>query len=1122
VTLLRIQFLGAPAIHVGTAPVTRFRSAKVLALLAYLVLEADRPIQRDTLAMLLWPDYPSMVALRNLSQTLTRLRRALGDLSGESRFLHITRDVLSFKHGAAIECDLWRMEELLKGCESHPHVALESCAECQDRLVSAAALARGELLEGFGVDDSVVFEEWLLLAREFWHVQQLTVLERAAAGALAMGRAADAARYAQRQLVLEPWREGAHQQVMLAYALDEQRAAALVQFERCKRVLATELGVEPSARTQELAKQIREGMLGPKRATPEQGGEDRPSRQSTLSTPLSHFFGREEELETLGSRLRDGGYHILTLTGPGGIGKTRLALEVVRRQFDHFGDGVFFVPLAGVEQVADIPTAIARALHLPLSERASSWGQVIQFLSERHVLLVLDNIEHLLEEDVSWILHMAQASPWARFLVTSRERLNVMAEDLYPLDGLPVPPRTATGSAALLPSVRLFVDRARRLDKRFMLHESNVRDVIDICALVEGLPLGIELASTWISEMNCQGIAEKIRANLNFLAASERDVQPQHRSLRAVFDHSWRLLSGEEQQLLARLSVFRGGFTREAAEQVTGASSLRITRLQHKSLVRRVGADRLTLHELVRQFAGEQLQLRPREEAVTLDAHAAWYLDLLASKRVPLCEGDPGEVVAEILADLDNVRGAWQHATRPATSSVPEGAVRALGRFYRLAGYHEEGITVFRGAAARIRAGRGQGSSENEGTSLSLSRLLLEQVTCALARGEVHVELLRVLDEAKGLAQVANARAHLLEARVLEGRAYRLLGRLEEGTVVLRQVLTALRGSAFPSLEGEALFEMGRILALRNRRSESASEYREALWVQRASNHWIEEQRTLLYLAVNAVWQLDYVHGLDYLEQAGARGPTSPSPTTRLRIANARGLVEAALGNYPRALALHEECQELAHQLGDMAFEIHAFHNLCFIHTLRGDLDRALEAGRKGVQLALHARLPEPEAYATMQLGFARLARAEWDPAEAALTRAWQLWQALDNQSLLMEVVAGLACVARTHHDGGRAHRYTSDVASHLLRHGAQGMVAPFRTYLLCRRVLQQLGRLEEAEQVLTKGYMELQSVAATISDPVTCHAFLTDVSPNRALLEEWARRPEPLPQGSTPSRNPP
>ena len=318
------------------------------------------------------------------------------------------------------------------------------------------------------------------------------------------------------------------------------------------------------------------------------GGQSRPA--PGLPRPPTPLIGREPELATLNRLLCDPQCRLLTLAGPGGIGKTRLALELASTQRAQFPDGVFFVPLVSLSLPEFIAPAIRSALGLSSSSPLDPKEQLLNHLRQKSLLLVLDNLEHLLE-GVGLLAELLEQAPGVKLLVTSRERLNMQGEWLFDLQGLPVPPLDQVDRAEEYSAVALFVQSARRAQVGFELSAEERPWVARICQLVEGMPLAIELAAAWVRLLSCREIAQEIERNLDFLSTSARDLPERHRSMRAVFDHSWQMLSAEEQRVLRALSVFRGGFLREAAEQVTGASLSLLSALVTRSLVHRTPRD---------------------------------------------------------------------------------------------------------------------------------------------------------------------------------------------------------------------------------------------------------------------------------------------------------------------------------------------------------------------------------------------------------------------------------------------------------------------------------------------------------------------------------------------------
>ena len=388
-------------------------------------------------------------------------------------------------------------------------------------------------------------------------------------------------------------------------------------------------------------------------------GQEPRSSSGNLPGMLTPFVGREPELASLNQLLLDPQCRLLTLAGPGGIGKTRLAIEVAAQCKDTFPDGVWLVSLAPLRSPAFLVSAIADALNVKLQDTADPQKQLLHALREKKALLILDNAEHLLE-GVGLFAEILKASSQIKLLVTSRERLNLLSEWVFEIQGLPVPTSSQMEQFEQYSSVKLFLQSARRTQADFKLPEAERQWVVRICQIVEGLPLGIELAAAWVNLLSCEEIAREIEQNLGFLAASLRDLPGRHRSLRATLDHSWNLLNPQEKTILSRLSVFRGSFQREAAEEVCGAGLGVLSSLKSKSLLRRTDAGRYDLHELIHQYAGARLAEDPNEYERLKDQHAKYFARRLSEWEQALKSSQQMETLAVMAEEIDNLRQAWQ------------------------------------------------------------------------------------------------------------------------------------------------------------------------------------------------------------------------------------------------------------------------------------------------------------------------------------------------------------------------------------------------------------------------------------------------------------------------------
>jgi DNA-binding SARP family transcriptional activator len=486
---LELRFLGNVSIHRDGVPLTALTSKKGLALMCYLAV-TGRSYTRPALASLCWPDIPETNALLNLRKALHLLKQHLAP------FLLISRHTIALNKAASI----W-----LDATEFEARVFRQADAA---NLQAAAALYRGDFLSDFYLPDSAAFEDWAAAHRAEYRRLALEALSRLADHHLANAHYEDAAVYARRQLAMDDLLESAHRQLMTALARSGRRSAALVQYETCRHILAETLGVAPSAATARLAEQIRQdegGELDRDKTVmpgtgPSAAEQPQPPSIHSLPTPSTPFIGREAELSILDQYLADSAIRLVTILGPGGVGKTRLALAAAERQMNSrhpasFSDGVYYVSLASIATSDAVAPTIAEAVSFPFYNGDEPKAQLLRYLRPKNLLLLLDNFEHLLD-GVDLLDELGQTAPNVKLLVTSRERLNLQAEHLLHIGGLTLPQTNAAveeDSSVDLSSysaIQLFCQSARQVQPGFALTASNQADVLAICRLVQGYAPG--------------------------------------------------------------------------------------------------------------------------------------------------------------------------------------------------------------------------------------------------------------------------------------------------------------------------------------------------------------------------------------------------------------------------------------------------------------------------------------------------------------------------------------------------------------------------------------------------------------------------------------------------------
>jgi len=620
--LLALRFLGEFSAQFDGKPLT-FRSAKIRALLAYLAIEANRPHSRESLATLLWSEHPDTISLTNLRVSLNRLRDSLTPhLIVDPDFLSTNRDTITLHlDSRAHFLDTREFDAHLDACQAHAHKKLEDCPECIARFELALTLYSGDFLPNLMMEESPVFEEWRTHQVESRRQRWLAALSTLTTHHLAHARYDIAQNYADRQLVLQPWRESAHRQKMLALYLSGQPDAALAQYHTCQSVLKTELAAEPGDEINLLFKQIQRG---------DRALFDAPKVRVQIPAPTTRLFGRERELAQIAERLARSDGRLVSLIGIGGIGKTASAIHAGYAQAENYRDGIFFIDLSSVQSAKEIAPVIAASLGIRLSSEKPSPEQLIHALRGKEMLLVLDNGEHLVNEEprtglTGLIASLLSETQQISILITSRLPLNLKGEWRIAIDPLSYSASAESTISDPSPAVQLFVERATRANATFSLNATNSSAVVRICQLAEGIPLAIEIAAERTRLYTCTEVADQLEKDFDLVAASV-DIPARQRSLRATFEYSWKLLSKNQRAILPRLAALENGFERGAAEFIADADPSDLEMCLATSLLRWDAAAGFRIHESVRHFLLEKLNRHPMDARATWEKCLEYYL----------------------------------------------------------------------------------------------------------------------------------------------------------------------------------------------------------------------------------------------------------------------------------------------------------------------------------------------------------------------------------------------------------------------------------------------------------------------------------------------------------------
>jgi len=951
---VEFRLLGGIDVRLGGGPLPPLRSRREQWLLALLVLRHDRDTAREWLATTLWPDNDEPQALFYLRKSLSNLRQALG--TEAARLLSPTPRTVRLDLSGAF-ADVAAFDSALKRAAG----ATDPAALLQE----AIDLYRGPLLADCP-------EEWAATERNQREQAYLAALESLAHHFQAQGDPANAVHWLRRLVAADPYRESAVGSLMQALADCGDQIAVGVVYQELRSRLRQDLNAAPAPEIEALYKELsrRERPAATLPAPP-----PAPENRRHLPVPLSDLIGREEQIRAVSDALKR--RRLVTLVGPGGIGKTRLAIASADAVLPRFEQGVWFVDLAALTDPALVERAAAKALGVSEEPGRPLVETLAESLSARSLLLVLDNCEHLLEACAALAYALLSAAPALHILTTSRQALTVMGEQIYPVPPLPVPPTDLTEASEKDPhflmeydAVRLFMDRAIRVNSGFRLSHRNASLVADICCQLDGIPLAIEMAAARLRSLSVGEIRDRLADRFRLLTGGNLGVPARQQTLRAAIDWSYDQLSAAEQELLRRLSVFAGGWTREAAEGVCDdpydVPDL-LASLVDKSLLLRREEDeesiRYGMLETIRQYGQERLEAAG-ERTEARQAHRDYFLSLVETRPPKLAGPERTRWLTYLETEHDNLRQALLFCREDPASAEPGLRLSAaLWGFWLARGHLSEGREIY---------------------------------TALLALPGAPAPTRARADALNGAGILAWSQGDFVPARALH----------EEGLTICRE-LDNRQGAA------HALGNLGTIAALQGDYVSARTRYEESLAIRRELGER-ESIRPLLNNLGNVANELgDYATAQALHEESLTIAREIGDRETVAQSLNNLGILAQGRGDYAAARALFTESLEIHREIGPPLGEAANLAGLGNVAFLLGDYVTSRLLYEES--LTLRRKLGDTWGIALSLFGLAKTIRLLGDPATARALHieSLTLQRKLDDRLSIAASLDALATLAQ-------------------------------------------------------------------------------------------------------------
>ncbi len=856
---------------------------------------------------------------------------------------------------------------------------------------------------------------------------------------------------------------------------------------------------------------------------------------NNLPTYRSALIGRADECQEVSELIQT--KRLITIVGPGGIGKTSLALSLAANQSSNFQHGVYFVSLAEVASPLFLVSAIAEAIHFPIHESTNLKQDLLDYLHERSLLLVLDNYEQLLP-DTDFLSTLLQATHHVKILVTSRHHLNLHQEWIFQLPGLSFPINHMSAQADKHSAVQFFTLRAQSVNSHFTLNAENLPDIIAICQRVGGLPLAIELAASWTRVLSCQEIMQQIDENLDFLAVSWQDLPKRHQAIRNVLAQSWQMLDYPSQAVLRKLAIFQGHISFIAARHVAEATPQLLASLIDQSMLQYDPSGTYQLHPLMRQYAHEQL-VKAGELNTTSERFCAYFTNFL-HQREPEIQGIKQHLILkEIGAVIENIRQAWSWTVAANRTPQIRQSLEALFQFYLLRGYFQDGETCFSRAAQQLtsKAIKSEPSSVickllvRQGIFLrrlgnySEAQTIFQKQLPILEKMGAMAEIITCLKELSFIAyrqcdyeqaeslgldclsrcQRMNSHSGCIEIYHILSNIARETTQYNQAQQYLDKALTLAKSGQSPRLHAKSLQNLGAFFNHRGDFQKANEHFKAALVIFQEIDDQPAKNIVLTYLGAAYAKQGHIPEAIQCYEDSIPFLRNMGDQHSLGRALVILGTLYQKLGVWEQAQIHLEQALHIMREIGEKRGLCVTLSNMSHYFYNRGLFMEAKESAEECLALALAMANATAQGFAYTNLGDALRGQEKWADATTAYQQAIAQRRLANEHHLLLDPTAGLAAIALAKEDLIGAQKYVETLLAAEAGWGKIESLFLLEMLYICAQVLHK-NRDPRANHILNQAYDRLQSQADKIEDPALQWSFLNNVPLHQTIVAAFSK----------------